>query len=235
MAVPDRMDEQLRALGLVEGQRAARALFSEVTARGLIAPGWLESEVADRIRELAREMSPRVPRRPLPVVRSGPQCVLPGGQEPTDDRVIEPDDLVIADLGPMFAGYGTAFARTAVAGQDPDRLRLLDDLPRVFTAVREAFRAELPMTGAALYAEARTLATKAGWTLGGWHAGRLTDATPPARADSVRAEAWISPDNDRPLRRTTDEGHQAHWVLEIHLVDEHRGFGGAYTGLLDLA
>ncbi|MFE4859113.1 M24 family metallopeptidase [Streptomyces sp. NPDC056670] len=235
MAVPDRMDQRLRALGLVEGQRAARALFAEVTARGLIAPGWVESEVAYRIGELAREMSPRVPHRPRPLVRSGPRCVLSGGERPGDDRVIEADDMVITDLGPMFAGYGTGFIRTAVVGRDPARLRLLGDLPKISAAVREAFHAELPMTGGQLYTVAQTLATKAGWVLGGWHTGHLADVTPPANADTDRPEAHLAPGNDLPLRRTTDEGGQAHWILEIHLVDEHQGFGGSHTELLDLA
>ncbi|MGW2794142.1 M24 family metallopeptidase [Streptomyces sp. NPDC001251] len=235
MAVPDRMDERLRALGLVEGQRAARDLFAEVTARGLIAPGWLDSEVASRIGELARELYPRVPHRPLPVVRSGPRCMPSGSPGSIDDRAIEPDDMVVADLGPMFAGYGTLFARTAVAGRAPERLRLVDALPKIFTAVRDAFHAELPMTGRQLYAEAEVLAVKAGWVLSARHAGRLTSVPPPEHADGSRPEAWIGPDNDRPLRRTTDEGRQAHWILEIHLADEHRGFGGSYTGLLDLA
>uniref|UniRef100_UPI0036551554 hypothetical protein n=1 Tax=Streptomyces sp. NPDC058385 TaxID=3346473 RepID=UPI0036551554 len=38
MTAPDRIDERLRALGLVEGQRTAQALFAEVAARGLTPP-----------------------------------------------------------------------------------------------------------------------------------------------------------------------------------------------------
>ncbi|MFD9821575.1 hypothetical protein [Streptomyces violascens] len=64
---------------------------------------------------------------------------------------------------------------------------------------------------------------------GGRRVGHLAGATPAAQGDS-----YIGPDNDQPLRRTTEGGWQAHWVLELHLVDEHRGFGGSFKGLLDL-
>ncbi|MFB6811426.1 hypothetical protein [Streptomyces sp. NPDC056387] len=48
------MDERLRLLGLTEGQRQIRALFAEVTARHVVAPGACESGVGDRVGDLAR-------------------------------------------------------------------------------------------------------------------------------------------------------------------------------------
>ncbi|MFB7991564.1 M24 family metallopeptidase [Streptomyces sp. NPDC056002] len=230
MAAPDRMDERLRALGLVEGQRMAQALFAEVAARGLIAPGSSEREVSDRIGALAREARAWRTCGSWRAVRSGPHCALPAGQEPPEDRIIGEDDIVIADLGPVLAGYASGFVRTVVTGQDPDRRRLSDDLPRLFTAAREAFHADRTLTGSRLHAEVRTLATEAGWTLGGRHAGHIVGTD----ARCARSDAYISPANDRPLRRTAEDGWQAHWLLEITLLDEHGGFSGSHKGLLDL-
>ncbi|MFI6048754.1 M24 family metallopeptidase [Streptomyces violascens] len=230
MAVPDRMDERLRALGLVEGQRTAQALFAEAAARGLIAPGRSERELSDRIGDLARPMSRSIPGRPRPRVRSGQHALLPCGQEPPEDRVIGEDDLVVVDIAPAPSGYGTSLARTVVVGEDPDKHRLVEDLPVMFEAGREAFRTQRALTARQLYAEVQALAARAGWALVGRHAGHLVGAAPAARDD-----AYIGPDNDRSLRRTTEGGWQAHWVLEIRLVDEHRGFGGSFKGLLDLA
>ncbi len=45
----------------------------------------------------------------------------------------------------------------------------------------------------------------------------------------------MTPDNDTPLRRSDRAGWRTHWILEIHLVDEQRGFGGFHEQLLDLA
>jgi hypothetical protein len=47
-------------------------------------------------------------------------------------------------------------------------------------------------------------------------------------------ESYIASGNDTPLRRTDRSGRSCHWILEIHLVDRARGFGGFYEDLLDL-
>ncbi|MFJ8159459.1 M24 family metallopeptidase [Streptomyces sp. NPDC096136] len=234
MAIPDRMDERLRALGLVEAQRKAEALFAEVVRRGLIAAGSSEYEATDRIGDLARELLGTRVRWPGRIVRSGPHTLLPCGDEPPADRVIGAADTVTVHFGPLFAGQGTDFARTVVLGDDPARLKLCEDLPRIFAAGRETFHADRHITGGRLFGELQALAGKAGWTLGGWHAGHVIGETPAANPMCAQADAYIGPDNGEPLRRTTPGGWQAHWLLEIHLVDEHTGFGGTHKALLDL-
>ncbi|WP_327286036.1 hypothetical protein [Streptomyces sp. NBC_01205] len=37
-------------------------------------------------------------------------------------------------------------------------------------------------------------------------------------------------DDHLPLLRTTATGWKAHWLLEIHLIDEHAGFGASHKG-----
>ncbi|MEU1408886.1 M24 family metallopeptidase [Streptomyces sp. NPDC005728] len=234
MAGPDRMDERLRALGLVEAQRMAQALFADVMARDLIAPGSSEREASNRIGDLARQVFGTAAPRPGPLVRSGPHTALPYEQDPPD-RIIGEDDIVVADLGPVLAGYETTFARTVAFGDDPGKYRLVEDLPEVFAAAREVFHANSGITGRQLHTEVQGIVAKAGWTLGGWHVGCLAGAAPTANSDSSPAGSFLCPDNDQPLRRTVQGGWQAHWILEIHLVDEHQGFGGSHKGLLDLA
>ncbi|MFF8828139.1 M24 family metallopeptidase [Streptomyces sp. NPDC015131] len=236
MTTPDRMDERLRALGLVEAQRSAQAVFAQAARRGLVAAGRSEDEVTDRIGDLAREVLGTRARRPGRLVYSGPHTVLPcGGEPPLSDRVIGAGDTVVVRLGPLLAGYGTDFARTLVLGEDPAKRRLCADLPEIFAGAREAFRADARMTGGELYGEVRALAAKAGWALGGRHAGRLVGGAPDANPAGEPADTYIGPDNDRPLRRTTADGWKAHWLLQVHLVDEHAGFGGSHVGLLDPA
>ncbi|MFJ3841495.1 M24 family metallopeptidase [Streptomyces sp. NPDC090054] len=234
MAIPDRMDERLRALGLVEGQRAALALFAEVTRRALIAAGRSEFEVTDRIGDLARELWGTRVRWSGRIVRSGPHAVLPSGDEPPADRIICADDTVTLHLGPVLGGHGTDFTGTVVLGDEPAKLRLREDLTEVFAAGREAFHADPRITGRQLYADLQALAAKSGWTLGGWHGGHLAGEAPAADPMCAQADAYIGPDNDQPLRRTTPGGWKAHWLLEVHLIDEHAGFGGSHKALLDL-
>jgi hypothetical protein len=40
--------------------------------------------------------------------------------------------------------------------------------------------------------------------------------------------------NPQPLRAADASGRQRHWILEIHLVDRARQFGGFYEELLTI-
>ncbi|MGW6407786.1 M24 family metallopeptidase [Streptomyces vinaceus] len=232
MTTLDRMDVGLRALHLLEGQRMAQRLFAQVTATQVIRPGRSEEEVDNRIALIAREVfgvrAGRVGRR---FVRSGSNTVV-GGEWP--ERVIGAQDLVVVDFESLLAPYETGFARTVALGEGLARRRLLHDLAVVATGARNAFRADDSITGRKLHAKVRGLAAEAGRTLGAWHCGRLTGTAPAARAEAVRPEVFIGPDNDRPLRRTLAQGWRAHWILQVHLVDEHRGHAAVHTELLDL-
>ncbi|MFJ9416989.1 M24 family metallopeptidase [Streptomyces sp. NPDC101227] len=234
MGVPDRMDEELRVLGLVEAQRRAAALFAEVEARRLVAPGAGEREVSDRIRDLANEMFGTTKHWHKRIVRSGPHTLFPYRENPPD-RVIGEGDIAFVDFGPIFEEYEADFGRTFVFGDDPAKHRLREDLARVFAAGRRAFQADPDITGKQLYAEVERQAAEGGWTLGGWHAGHLVGVFPHETIDGAERESYIVPDNDRPIRRTDRAGWRCHWILEIHLVDERNGFGGCYEQLLDLA
>ncbi|MEU6311479.1 M24 family metallopeptidase [Streptomyces sp. NPDC047014] len=233
MTTLDRMDRGLRALHLREGQRMAQRLFAQVLATQVIRPGRSEEEADNRIALLAREVfgvrAGRVGRR---FVRSGPNTAV-GGRWPV--RVIGARDLVVLDFEPLVAPYETGFARTVALGDDPARRGLVHDLAAVATGARDAFRADDHLTGRELYTEVRALAAKAGRSLGSWHCGRLTGTAPASYAEAVtRPEFFIGPDNGWPLRRTLGEGWRAHWILQIRLVDEHRGHAAVHTELLDL-
>ncbi|MFD9903403.1 M24 family metallopeptidase [Streptomyces sp. NPDC059063] len=235
MAVePSGPDEARRVDGLVAAQENAIALFAEVEARGLVAPGRGEREVSDLIRDLANEMFGTTKHWHKRIIRSGPNTLAPYRENPPD-RIIGADDIAFADFGPIFEEYEADFGRTYVFGDDPDKHRMLHDLPRIFDAGRAAFRADPDITGKQLYAEVERLAAEAGWTIGIWHAGHLVGEFPHETNVGAKAESYITPDNHNPLRRTTASGRVCHWILELHLVDRQRGFGGFYEQLLDLA
>ncbi|MFJ8309567.1 MULTISPECIES: M24 family metallopeptidase [unclassified Streptomyces] len=226
--------EDLRVAGLVAAQEKAVALFAEVAARGLVAPGVGEREASDRIRDLANDMFGTTKHWHKRIIRSGPNTLAPYRDNPPD-RIIGEDDIAFADFGPIFEEYEADFGRTYVFGDDPHKHRLLADLPRVFAAGRAAFAADPHITGRQLHAEVERLAAEAGWSIGIWHAGHLVGEFPHETNEGARAESFITPDNDNPLRRTDRAGRVCHWILELHLVDERRGFGGFYEQLLDLA
>lgn len=227
-------DEDVRAAGLVAAQEKAVALFAEVEARRLVVPGVGEREASDRIRDLANDMFGTTKHWHKRIIRSGPNTLLPYRDNPPD-RVIGEDDIAFADFGPIFEEYEADFGRTYVFGDDPDKHRLLRDLPRLFDAGRAVFEADPDITGRQLYAEVERLAKEAGWEIGIWHTGHLVGEFPHETNDGAKEDSYITPDNSTPLRRTDRAGRVCHWILELHFVDRRRGFGGFYEQLLDLA
>ncbi|MYQ99529.1 MULTISPECIES: M24 family metallopeptidase [unclassified Streptomyces] len=226
-------DEPTRAARLLDAQAKAERLFAEIEERGLIAPGEGERAVSDRVRDLANELFGTTRHWHKRIIRSGPNTLKPYRENPPD-RVIGTDDIVFADFGPIFEEYEADFGRTFVLGDDPVKHRLRDDLPTVFAAGRRCFEADPDITGEQLYTEVRRLAAEAGWELGGWHAGHLVGEFPHERIDGADVESYITPANETSLRRTDKAGRRCHWILEIHLIDREREFGGFYEELLTL-
>ena len=225
--------EDERAGQLLRAQANAVALFDEVVARDIVAAGCSEQAVSDQIRDLANEMFGTTKHWHKRIVRSGPHTLFPYRENPPD-RVIEADDIVFADFGPIFEEFEADLGRTYVLGGDPAKLRLAADLPVIFDAGRRYFAGHPDITGAELHAEVARLADEAGWSLGGRHAGHLVGEFPHETIDGADIESYIAPGNNTPMRRHDKTGQQCHWILEVHLTDKPRQFGGFYEQLLDL-
>jgi Xaa-Pro aminopeptidase len=222
-----------RARSLVEAERKAERLFAEVARRGLVAPGRSEKAVSDAVRDLGAELFGTNRHWHKRVVRSGPNTLKPYQENPPD-RVIEADDIAFLDFGPIFEEWEADFGRTFVLGDDPVKLRLRDDLARVFAAGRAHFAAHPEITGGQLYRHVVGLAEAAGWEFGGPHSGHLVGEFPHEAVDGERIDSYIAPGSDHPMRRLDRAGRGCHWILEVHLVDRERRIGGFFEQLLTL-
>jgi Xaa-Pro aminopeptidase len=227
------IDEEERAARLLDAQASAIALFDEVAARGLVAAGQGEQAVSDQVRDLANEMFGKTRHWHKRIIRSGPHTLFPYRENPPD-RIIEADDIAFADFGPIFDEFEADLGRTYVLGGDPVKRRLAADLPVIFDAGRRYFADHPEITGAQLYAEITRLADAAGWSFGNRHCGHLVGEFPHEEIDGDDIESYIAAGNDTPMRRHDKAGRVCHWILEIHLTDTERRFGGFYEQLLDL-
>jgi Xaa-Pro aminopeptidase len=225
--------EDERARRLLDAQANAVALFDEVVARGIITAGRGERAVSDQIRDLANEMFGKTRHWHKRIVRAGPHTLFPYQENPPD-RVIEADDIAFSDFGPIFDEFEADLGRTYVLGDDPVKHRLAADLLVIFNAGRRYFASHPDITGGQLYAEVARLAREAGWSFGNIHAGHLVGEFPHEEIDGADIESYITPGNTTPMRRRDRAGRVCHWILEIHLTDAKRGFGGFYEQLLDL-
>ena len=224
-------DERVR--GLLDAQVKAEELFAAVRERGILAAGVRETEASNAIRDLAGELFGVRRYWHKRIVRSGENTLEPYRVNPPD-RVIEADDIVFADFGPIFEEWEADFGRTYVLGDDPVKQKLRDDLPVVFEAGRRHFADNPDITGAQLFARVVELAERAGWEFGGPHSGHLVGEFPHEKIAGDQIDSYIAPGSDGPMRRLDRAGRACHWILEVHLVDRERKIGGFFEQLLDL-
>jgi len=226
-------DEGARVARLLDAQDKAAHLFAQVEKRGLVAPGVTERQASDAIRDLAAESFGVDRHWHKRIVRAGPNTLQPYRQNPPD-RTIADDDIVFCDFGPIFDGWEADFGRTFVLGDDPVKHRLRNDLPTVWQAGRDFFDSHPDVTGGQLFDHVVDLAEQAGWEFGGTIAGHLVGEFPHEVIDGEQVESYVAPGSDRPMRRFDRAGQQCHWILEVHLVDRSRQFGGFHEQLLDI-
>jgi Xaa-Pro dipeptidase len=226
-------DENVRAERLLDAQDKAAQLFYEIERRAMIRAGVGEQELSDEIRDLAAEMLGVTRHWHRRIVRAGDNTLQPFRKHPPD-RVITEGDIVFLDLGPVFEEWEADFGRTFVLGDDPDKHAVRDALPRVWQAGRDYFENHPDVTGAELFDVSVEVARAQGFGWGSHIAGHLVGEFPHKKIAGTATEWYIMPGSNKPMRRTDPSGRRCHWILEIHLIDPQRRFGGFYEQLLDL-
>ena len=224
-------DMNERGAALLKAETRAFELFDAIEAAGLVAPGKSEGELDREIYALAAERFGVTRHWHKRVVRVGANTVCIFADTPPE-RTIAADDIVYLDLGPVFADWEADVGRSYVLGNDPQKKKLVADLPRVFDIVQAHYRATPDITGAALYAFAQQAAADAGWLFGGVIAGHIVGEFPHAQIPGDKALNRIAPSNATRMSEPDGKGREKHWILEIHLVDKHRNYGGFYERLL---
>ncbi len=218
---------------LLDAEHKAAQLFDEIEQRAMIRPGITEKELSDQIHDLAGQMFGVTRHWHRRIVRAGENTLQPFHERPPD-RMIVDNDIVFLDLGPIFEEWETDFGRTFLLGDDPHKRAVRDALPRVWQAGRDYFVGHPDVTGAELFDVVVGVAHAEGFEWGSRIAGHLVGEFPHKKIAGPGIEWYIMPGSDKPMRRTDPRGRVCHWILEIHLVDRRRGFGGFYEQLLDL-
>ena len=226
-------EEQERAAYLLDAQTKAIRLFKEIE-RDYIRPGVSEKALSKEIHELGAERHDIKTHWHKRVIRSGPNTLLPYAED-APDRIIQPDDILFVDLGPVFEAWEADFGRTFVLGDDPFKIKLRDALEPTWNTVKARFSENPDMTGEELYDIACAEAQQAGWEFGGQIAGHLVGCFPHERIPNDKISLYITKGSHEPMSRLDNKGQKRHWILEIHLVDRARQIGGFMEQLLTVS
>lgn len=227
------IDESVRIAALLDAQAKAQVLFDEIIRRDILTPGRREREISDIVRDLATEMFSTRKFWHKRIVRSGVNTLEPYEENPPDRR-LEDDDIIFMDFGPVFQEWEADFGRTYVLGNDPAKLRIVDELPQLWQAGKDYFDANPELSGTELFTFIRGIIEDAGWSHAQFHTGHLVGEYPHERISGNDISCYITLGNDEPMRRPDPTGRPSHWILEIHLIDPTRKFGGFHEQLVDI-
>ena len=114
-------------LNLIEAEDKASKLFSEIENRNLISPGKSENTLNNEIFNLAYEMYGIKKYWHKRIVRAGENTLKPYKENPPN-FIINEDDIIFIDFGPIFDEWEADFGRTYVLGDDKYKHKLKSDI-----------------------------------------------------------------------------------------------------------
>lgn len=217
---------------LLEAEKKAAILFDEVHARGYIVPGISEKELNQKVYDTAFELFGIKKFWHKRIVRSGKNTLLPYAENPIN-LVLQNDDILFFDFGPVFEEWEADFGRTFVLGNDAQKQKLVSDVAQAWAEGKEYYQANKDhLTGAELYQYTQKLAHKYGWEYGNEHCGHLIGNFPHEQIVGEEIINYIHPNNNMLMSEKDKHGKERYWIYEIHFIDKKLSIGGFYEQLL---
>ncbi len=223
------MNEEKQKLILAE--QKVKELFTAVEGLELIVPGKWESTLSAEIVELAKDHFGITSYWHKKIVRAGPNTLCSYTADPPD-KVIQEDDIVILDFGPIFEGYEADLGRTYVIGKDPLKLKLKKDVEDAWYEAKDWYYKQSSVTGTAYFNYCTALAKKHGWGFTGDIAGHIVGRYPHKQLVPDDLGLDIHPGNNTDLLQPDRDGDSHHWILELQFVDRANGIGAYFEQLL---
>jgi Xaa-Pro dipeptidase len=216
---------------LVEAENIARELFQKMEERQLIKPGKSENQLNEDVFKLAEELFGIKKFWHKRIVRAGANTLFPYDENPAD-LIIQENDILFLDFGPILEEWEADLGRTYVLGTDPFKLKLKNDIEMAWHEAKTWFHKQVELTGAAYYQYIIELAKKYGWEFGGLIAGHLIGHFPHERLEPKNYDLYVHPGNPNDMFLPDAKGNKREWILEIHFVDRQKKIGGFFEQLL---
>ncbi|MCY7411161.1 MAG: aminopeptidase P family protein [Chitinophagales bacterium] len=216
---------------LMEAEAKALQLFQEIENRKLVVAEKSEQQLNTEVYDLAFELFGIEKYWHKRIVRAGTNTLRPYDDNPPD-LIIQKDDILFLDFGPVFEDWEADFGRTYVIGNNPYKLKLKKDIETAWYETKEWFSKQTKLTGAEFYEHIMTVTKKYGYSYGGQLAGHLIGHFPHERLEPKNFGLYVHPENPNDMFLPDANGNQRHWILEIHFVNPEKQIGGFFEQVL---
>ena len=217
---------------LINAQNISIQFFKAIEENNLIIAGKSEEQLNSEVCDLALKKFGIEKHWHKKIVRSGKNTLAIYPDNPPN-RIVEKDDILFIDLGPIVEDYEADIGRTYVLGNDPQKIKLKRDVEEAWYEIKEWYQQQTVLKASELFQYVVEKAKEYGWEFGGEIAGHIVGKYPHEQpADPQSPELDIHPENHNDIFLPDADGNQRHWILELQFVDKENGIGGYFEQLL---
>jgi len=217
---------------LVNAQNISIQFFKAIEENNLIIAGKSEEQLNSEVCDLALKKFGIEKHWHKKIVRSGKNTLAIYPDNPPN-RIIDKDDILFIDMGPIVEGYEADIGRTYVVGNDAKKLKLKKDVEEAWYKIKEWVQQQTTLKASELFQYVVEKAKEYGWEFGGEIAGHIVGKYPHEQpADPQSLELDVHPENHNDMFLPDADGNQRHWILELQFVDKENGIGGYFEQLL---
>ena len=217
---------------LLHAHNITLLLFETVEKNNLIIAGKSEAQLSREVYELASKEFGVTEHWHKKIVRTGVNTLATYSDNPPD-LIIQEDDILFLDFGPIVEGYEADLGRTYVLGNDALKLKLKNDVEKAWYEIQEWIQNKVILITSELFQYVVNKAKEYGWTFTGEISGHIVGKFPHEQpVDPKSLELDIHPDNHNDMFLLDANGNKRHWVLELQFIDKERQIGGYFEQLL---
>jgi Metallopeptidase family M24 len=217
---------------LLNAQYISVQFFKAIEQSNLITAGKSEEQLNSEVCDLALKQFRIEKHWHKKIVRSGKNTMAIYPDNPPN-RIIDTDDILFIDLGPIVEGYEADIGRTYVLGNNSRKLRLKSDVEKAWYEIQEWYQKQTTLKASELFQYAVEKAEESGWEFGGEIAGHIVGKYPHEQpSDPKSLELDIHPENHNDMFLLDANGNKRHWILELQFIDRENEIGGYFEQLL---
>ena len=217
---------------LLNAEKITIQLFDAVEKNNLIIAGKSEAQLAAEVCNLSFEKFGIENHWHKKIVRAGRNTICIYPDDPPNE-IIQENDIVILDFGPIVDGYEADLGRTYVIGNTARKLKIKGDVENAWYEIQSWYKKQTSLRSSDLFKYVVEKATEYGYTFGGAIAGHIVGEFPHEQPiDPKSLELDIHPENHNDMFLLDANGNERHWILELLFIDKEKKTGGYFEQLL---